>query len=306
MTDDQASWAWVVRQHRVAHAAHGPPRRRGRALHQRLHAVARLLAEPRAFSRAATARNSASPTGSTGGSRRRRRLAAGDRHLARGVAAGRLRTGLIGKWHLGLAAAASTRRITATAHFFGFLGGGTTPMNPRLEEDGDEQRCSQGRSPTSSPTPRSVHRAQDPAGRSRCRCTTARRTRPTARCPSRTRRRSATRPSRSPSSPVSTRHRCASGRASTTPASTRSTATSAGCSTRCSRPASTGHTVVIFTSDHGYNIGHHGLHTKGNGTWIAGGVNGPTMPNMFDTSLRPPFLVRGPGVAGAGASSTRW
>ena len=63
------------------------------------------------------------------------------------------------------------------------------------------------------------------------------------------------------------------------------------------RPRQT--TIVIFTSDHGYNIGHHGLHTKGNGTWIVGGVNGPTMPNMFDTSLRPPFLVRGPGVAGA-------
>ncbi|MGV3516890.1 sulfatase family protein [Luteitalea sp.] len=59
-------------------------------------------------------------------------------------------------------------------------------------------------------------------------------------------------------------------------------------------------TVVVFTSDHGYNIGHHGLHTKGNGTWIVGGVPGPTMPNMFDTSLRPPFLVRGPGVTGAG------
>lgn len=58
-------------------------------------------------------------------------------------------------------------------------------------------------------------------------------------------------------------------------------------------------TVVVFTSDHGYNIGHHGLHTKGNGTWIAGGINGPTMPNMFDTSLRPPFLVQGPGIAGA-------
>lgn len=59
-------------------------------------------------------------------------------------------------------------------------------------------------------------------------------------------------------------------------------------------------TVVIFTSDHGYNIGHHGLHTKGNGTWVAGGVNGPTMPNMFDTSLKPPFIVRGPGVKGDG------
>ncbi|MCC6164519.1 MAG: sulfatase-like hydrolase/transferase [Acidobacteria bacterium] len=57
-------------------------------------------------------------------------------------------------------------------------------------------------------------------------------------------------------------------------------------------------TIVLFTSDHGYNIGHHGLHTKGNGTWIAGGINGPTMPNMFDTSLRPPLIVRGAGVRG--------
>jgi uncharacterized sulfatase len=55
-------------------------------------------------------------------------------------------------------------------------------------------------------------------------------------------------------------------------------------------------TVVLFTSDHGYNIGHHGLHTKGNGYWIAGGVRGPTRPNMFDTSLRVPLLLRGPGI----------
>src|ERR1044071_3703539 len=31
-------------------------------------------------------------------------------------------------------------------------------------------------------------------------------------------------------------------------------------------------TIVLFTSDHGYNIGHHTIHTKGNGYWIAGGV----------------------------------
>ena len=55
-------------------------------------------------------------------------------------------------------------------------------------------------------------------------------------------------------------------------------------------------TIVMFASDHGYNIGHHGIHTKGNGMWIAGGVAGPKRPNMFDTSLRMPLIVRWPGV----------
>ena len=59
-----------------------------------------------------------------------------------------------------------------------------------------------------------------------------------------------------------------------------------------------GRTVVLFTSDNGYNIGHHALHTKGNGHWVAGGVAGPPRPNMFDTSLRVPLVVRGPGIPG--------
>src|SRR5262245_58544648 len=54
-------------------------------------------------------------------------------------------------------------------------------------------------------------------------------------------------------------------------------------------------TVVMFTSDHGYNIGHHGIHTKGNGHWVLGGVQGPKRPNMWDTSLRIPLLIRWPG-----------
>jgi uncharacterized sulfatase len=57
-----------------------------------------------------------------------------------------------------------------------------------------------------------------------------------------------------------------------------------------------GQTIVLFTGDNGYNIGHHAIHTKGNGHWVAGGVPGPPRPNMFDTSLRVPLLVRGPGV----------
>jgi len=60
-------------------------------------------------------------------------------------------------------------------------------------------------------------------------------------------------------------------------------------------------TIVIFQSDHGYNIGHHGIHTKGNGYVIAGGVNGPKRPNMWDTSLRIPLMVRWPGVLQGGA-----
>jgi len=59
-------------------------------------------------------------------------------------------------------------------------------------------------------------------------------------------------------------------------------------------------TIILFTSDHGYMIGHHGLHTKGNAFWIAGGVNGPKRPNMFDLSVRVPLLVRWPGVVRPG------
>jgi uncharacterized sulfatase len=59
-------------------------------------------------------------------------------------------------------------------------------------------------------------------------------------------------------------------------------------------------TIIIFTSDHGYMIGHHGLHTKGNANWIVGGVTGPKRPNMFDLSMRVPLIVRWPGVVKPG------
>jgi choline-sulfatase len=59
-------------------------------------------------------------------------------------------------------------------------------------------------------------------------------------------------------------------------------------------------TIVLFTSDHGYNNGRHGVNTKGNGHWIAGGVNGPKRPNMWDTSIRVPLVVRWPGVVKPG------
>ena len=61
-------------------------------------------------------------------------------------------------------------------------------------------------------------------------------------------------------------------------------------------------TVVIFTSDQGYNMAHNGLWHKGNGWWIttdrkdpAGIYDGNTRDNLFDNSTRVPGIVRWPG-----------
>lgn len=62
-------------------------------------------------------------------------------------------------------------------------------------------------------------------------------------------------------------------------------------------------TVVIFTSDHGYSMGHNGIWHKGNGLWItddppssARNVPRGHRPNMYDVALRVPTAVRWPGV----------
>ena len=45
-------------------------------------------------------------------------------------------------------------------------------------------------------------------------------------------------------------------------------------------------TLVVFTSDNGMNMGHHGIYGKGNGTFP---------PNMFDTSVKVPTIFSRPG-----------
>lgn len=54
-------------------------------------------------------------------------------------------------------------------------------------------------------------------------------------------------------------------------------------------------TLVFFTSDNGFNMGHHGVLGKGNGTFPL---------NMFEESVRVPFIVRCPGRIPAGRVNT--
>ena len=55
-----------------------------------------------------------------------------------------------------------------------------------------------------------------------------------------------------------------------------------------------GDTLLLFTSDNGYSLGHHGIHGKGNGTFPV---------NMFEEAVKVPFLARLPGTIPAGAVS---
>ncbi|MFE5242353.1 MULTISPECIES: sulfatase-like hydrolase/transferase [unclassified Streptomyces] len=56
----------------------------------------------------------------------------------------------------------------------------------------------------------------------------------------------------------------------------------------------TASTLVVFTSDNGFNAGHHGIWGKGNGTFPQ---------NMYDSSVMVPYLMAQPGRIPAGAHS---
>ena len=48
-----------------------------------------------------------------------------------------------------------------------------------------------------------------------------------------------------------------------------------------------GNTLVVFASDNGYSCGHHGFWGKGNGTYPI---------NMYENSIKVPFIASHPGV----------
>jgi uncharacterized sulfatase len=62
-------------------------------------------------------------------------------------------------------------------------------------------------------------------------------------------------------------------------------------------------TIIVFTSDHGYMIGHHGLWHKGNASWLVEGREKERRPNMFDHALQVPLIVRWPGVVRGGTQN---
>jgi len=63
-------------------------------------------------------------------------------------------------------------------------------------------------------------------------------------------------------------------------------------------------TLIIFTSDNGYNLGHNGIWHKGNGWWILTNNRGDR-PNLYDNSLRVPCVAHWPGTVSAGLVITK-
>ncbi|MBA62247.1 MAG: N-acetylgalactosamine 6-sulfate sulfatase [Planctomycetaceae bacterium] len=70
----------------------------------------------------------------------------------------------------------------------------------------------------------------------------------------------------------------------------------------------TNNTIVIFSSDHGYNMGHNGIWHKGNGHWVLTSPPPATdniprgqRPNMYDNSIKVPTIIRWPGVLRSGS-----
>jgi uncharacterized sulfatase len=68
-------------------------------------------------------------------------------------------------------------------------------------------------------------------------------------------------------------------------------------------------TIVVFTSDHGYNMGHNGIWHKGNGHWITKFARDlesadprRQRPNMYDNSLKVPTAIRWPGMTRPGST----
>ena len=62
-------------------------------------------------------------------------------------------------------------------------------------------------------------------------------------------------------------------------------------------------TIVLFSSDHGYNMGHNGIWHKGNGHYVLktlppASTNIPKgqRPNMYNNSVKVPTMIRWPGV----------
>lgn len=66
-------------------------------------------------------------------------------------------------------------------------------------------------------------------------------------------------------------------------------------------------TVIVFSADHGYSMGHNGIWHKGNGHWVltknppaTANIPDGQRPNMYDNSIKVPTAVVWPGVVEPG------
>lgn len=206
-------------------------------------------------------------------------------------------TGLIGKWHLGMLPQFHPTK-KGFDHFFGFTGGGNTPMNPTLEKDGKSQKF-KGSLP-------------DILVDDAIAFVRSKRAQPFALCLH-------FRAPHAPYAPVPKEDSDPFQKLDPTiPSfpdlnvskvkkltleyygSIHSVDRNLGrLFAELDKLGLLDSTIILFTSDHGYNIGHHGIWHKGNGNWILNG-NMARRPNMYETSLAVPLLIRWPGVVKEG------
>lgn len=209
-----------------------------------------------------------------------------------------LRTALVGKWHLGSAPDHHPTRL-GFDEFVGFLGGGARPMDATLERDG-EARVYEGPLPDRLTDEALRFIEENAAGRFALCLHFRAPHRPYGPVPEEDRAPYAELEPTLPDFPGLD----ADSLAETTRAyyaSISSIDRNVGrLLDALERLELESDTVVVFTSDHGYNEGRHGIDTKGNGHWIVGGHRGPKRPNMWDTSLAIPLIVRWPGVVQPG------
>lgn len=221
------------------------------------------------------------------------------------------RTGLVGKWHLGLADEFHPTR-TGFDYFMGFRGGGTTPDNPELEEDG-KYRKFEGFTPDIL-TDRAlgfIERNKEHAFLLSLHFRA-----PHARWLPVRDEDWAPFDGLDPKLPHPDYPKLDIPRVKTMTreylASVRSVDRNVGrVMKQLDELGLTGKTIVIFSSDHGYSMGHNGIWHKGNGHWVltenpkaTSNIPDGQRPNMYDNSIRVPTAVRWPGVVKAGTVIT--
>ena len=218
------------------------------------------------------------------------------------------RTGLVGKWHLGLTDEMHPTQF-GYEYFMGFRGGGTSPRNPTLEKDAATRKF-EGFTPDIL-TNHAVEFIRDAGDKPFCLSLHFRA--PHARWLPVAEEDWSPFQSLDPTIPNPDYPRLDIPRVKRMTreylASVHSVDRNVGRLMKLlDESGLTDNTVVIFSSDHGYNMGHNGIWHKGNGHWVltepppaTENIPQGQRPNMYDHSIRVPTAVRWSGVVKPGS-----